>query len=39
MGKSQPLEELLAELAIYEATVSTWDLSEGSVPDEVQSVG
>jgi diguanylate cyclase (GGDEF)-like protein len=39
MGKSQPLEELLAELAIYEATVSTWDLSEGSVRDEVQSVG
>jgi diguanylate cyclase (GGDEF)-like protein len=36
MGKSQPLEELLAELAIYEATVSTWDLSEGSVPAEVQ---
>jgi diguanylate cyclase (GGDEF)-like protein len=32
MGKSLPLEELLAELAIYEATVSTWDLSEGSVP-------
>ncbi|HWS62540.1 MAG TPA: EAL domain-containing protein [Steroidobacteraceae bacterium] len=32
MGKSQPLEELLAELAIYEATVSTWDLSEGSIP-------
>jgi diguanylate cyclase (GGDEF)-like protein len=31
MGKSQPLEELLAELAIYEATVSTWDLSEGSI--------
>jgi diguanylate cyclase (GGDEF)-like protein len=36
MGKSQPLEELLAELAIYEATVSTWDLSEGSLPAEVQ---
>jgi diguanylate cyclase (GGDEF)-like protein len=36
MGKSQPLEELLAELAIYEATVSTWDMSEGSVPAEVQ---
>jgi diguanylate cyclase (GGDEF)-like protein len=36
MGKSQPLEELLAELAIYEATVSTWDVSEGSVAAEVQ---
>ena len=36
MGKSQPLEELLAELAIYEATVSTWDLAEGSVAAEVQ---
>jgi len=24
MGKAQPLEELLDELAIYEATVSTW---------------
>jgi diguanylate cyclase (GGDEF)-like protein len=24
MGKAQPLEELLSELAIYEATVSTW---------------
>jgi diguanylate cyclase (GGDEF)-like protein len=35
MGKSQPLVELLEELAIYEATVSTWDLSEGSAPAEV----
>ncbi len=26
MGKSQPLRELLAELAIYEATVSTWEV-------------
>jgi diguanylate cyclase (GGDEF)-like protein len=25
MGKSQPLKELLAELAIYEATVNTWE--------------
>jgi hypothetical protein len=24
MGKAQPLEELLRELAIYEATVSDW---------------
>jgi len=31
MGKSQPLEDLLQELAIYEATVNTWtgpDLAE-----------
>ncbi len=25
MGKAQPLEDLLQELAIYEATVNTWD--------------
>jgi diguanylate cyclase (GGDEF)-like protein len=36
MGKSQPLEELLAELAIYEATVSTWDLAEGAAREEVE---
>ncbi|MGC1388625.1 MAG: EAL domain-containing protein [Steroidobacteraceae bacterium] len=33
MGKAQPLEDLLQELAIYEATVNTWngtaDVSEG----------
>ena len=29
MGKAQPLEDLLRELAIYEATVSDW----GSAPD------
>jgi diguanylate cyclase (GGDEF)-like protein len=28
MGKAQPLEELLEELAIYEATVSNWAISE-----------
>ena len=28
MGKAQPLEDLLAELAIYEATVSTWEVSQ-----------
>jgi EAL domain-containing protein (putative c-di-GMP-specific phosphodiesterase class I) len=28
MGKSQPLKDLLAELAIYEATVSTWALPD-----------
>ena len=31
MGKAQPLEELLEELALYEATVSTWELAERSV--------
>ena len=25
MGKAQPLEDLLQELAIYEATVNTWN--------------
>jgi EAL domain-containing protein (putative c-di-GMP-specific phosphodiesterase class I) len=30
MGKSQPLSGLLEELAIYEATVSTWELPEGT---------
>jgi len=38
MGKSQPLEELLNELAIYEATVSTWDLADGTtLPAGAQS--
>jgi Amt family ammonium transporter len=31
MGKAQPLEELLAELAVYEATVSNWAVSEEAV--------
>jgi diguanylate cyclase (GGDEF)-like protein len=35
MGKSPPLEDLLEELAIFEATVSTWELSERQAPDEV----
>jgi diguanylate cyclase (GGDEF)-like protein len=40
MGKSQPLEDLLNELAIYEATVSTWDLADGTpVTAEAQSAG
>jgi diguanylate cyclase (GGDEF)-like protein len=40
MGKSQPLEELLNELAIYEATVSTWDLAGDTTPPaEAQSAG
>jgi diguanylate cyclase (GGDEF)-like protein len=34
MGKAQPLEDLLGELAIYEATVSTWGgIAEGDVGD------
>jgi EAL domain-containing protein (putative c-di-GMP-specific phosphodiesterase class I) len=33
MGKSQPLLGLLEELAIYEATVSTWEIPEAYVPD------
>jgi diguanylate cyclase (GGDEF)-like protein len=36
MGKSQPLEELLAELAIFEATVSTWDSAEGAAREQVE---
>ena len=31
MGKAQPLEDLLQELAIYEATVSNWAVSESDV--------
>jgi diguanylate cyclase (GGDEF)-like protein len=31
MGKSQPLDVLLRELAIYEATVNTWE-GEGTAP-------
>jgi hypothetical protein len=33
MGKAQPLEDLLRELAIYEATVSDWAGSEQSYSD------
>jgi diguanylate cyclase (GGDEF)-like protein len=33
MGKAQPLEELLEELAIYEATVNTWS-DPGTSPGE-----
>ncbi len=34
MGKAQPLADLLQELAIYEATVNTWEgASEMPVPD------
>jgi diguanylate cyclase (GGDEF)-like protein len=31
MGKAQPLEDLLMELAIYEATVSNWAVHESDV--------
>src|SRR5271163_693018 len=31
MGKAQPLEDLLQELAIYEATVSNWAMTESDV--------
>jgi diguanylate cyclase (GGDEF)-like protein len=34
MGKAQPLEDLLQELAIYEATVSDWSGAPNSGPDE-----
>jgi EAL domain-containing protein (putative c-di-GMP-specific phosphodiesterase class I) len=32
MGKAQPLEPLLRELAIYEATVNTWEGSAAPPP-------
>jgi diguanylate cyclase (GGDEF)-like protein len=35
MGKAQPLEELLRELAIYEATVSDWAGAQDSAPGEI----
>jgi hypothetical protein len=38
MGKAQPLEDLLQELAIYEATVNTWD-SAAEVPTEKALTG
>jgi diguanylate cyclase (GGDEF)-like protein len=31
MGKAQPFENLLRELAIYEATVSNWDMPESLI--------
>jgi diguanylate cyclase (GGDEF)-like protein len=34
MGKSQPLEDLLRELAIYEATVSDWAGAQETVTEE-----
>jgi EAL domain-containing protein (putative c-di-GMP-specific phosphodiesterase class I) len=33
MGKAQPLEDLLDELAIYEATVNTWN-GAADTPDQ-----
>jgi diguanylate cyclase (GGDEF)-like protein len=44
MGKAQPLEKLLEELAIYEATVNTWEgalagaLPPGGLPDSEATV-
>jgi diguanylate cyclase (GGDEF)-like protein len=35
MGKAQPLEDLLRELAIYEATVSDWAAAPESASDKV----
>jgi diguanylate cyclase (GGDEF)-like protein len=35
MGKAQPLEDLLQELAIYEATVSDWSAAPESVADGI----
>jgi len=34
MGKAQPLEQLLRELAIYEATVNTWEGAASPPPVE-----
>jgi sensor c-di-GMP phosphodiesterase-like protein len=36
MGKAQPLNDLLAELAIYEATVNTWE-GMGAPPSDPQT--
>jgi EAL domain-containing protein (putative c-di-GMP-specific phosphodiesterase class I) len=35
MGRAQPLEELLQELAIYEATVSDWAGTADAAPGEI----
>jgi diguanylate cyclase (GGDEF)-like protein len=39
MGKAQPLQVLLQELAIYEATVSNWDTSEEPSPPVLLDTG
>jgi diguanylate cyclase (GGDEF)-like protein len=36
MGKAQPLEDLLQELAIYEATVSNWAVTEADAARQVE---
>jgi EAL domain-containing protein (putative c-di-GMP-specific phosphodiesterase class I) len=36
MGKAQPLEQLLEELAVYEATVTSWETPETN-PDTIAS--
>jgi Amt family ammonium transporter len=38
MGKAQPLEELLGELAIYEASVSNWAAPAEAAPEPLQRV-
>jgi Amt family ammonium transporter len=37
MGKAQPLEDLLQELAIYEATVSDWAGAPDALPNEISA--
>ena len=37
MGKAQPLNDLLAELAIYEATVNTWEGMTAPPPSDPQT--
>jgi diguanylate cyclase (GGDEF)-like protein len=39
MGKAQPLEQLLRELAIYEATVNTWEGGETSTASDPVTEG
>src|SRR6202790_222511 len=39
MGKAQPLEDLLKELAIYEATVSVWEIQEEAAAKALQCTG
>jgi hypothetical protein len=38
MGKAQPLEDLLKELAIYEATVSSWAVPSENPGEPAQMV-
>ncbi len=39
MGRARPLEELLQELAIYEATVNTWNGTAEVPADQIVSTG